>query len=262
MQCRYKEKLIFAGEMVFGVVYPTFRKAGARRGKYKETSEVQKKLNERKSRERLTWLIHANFGKGDLALHLTYADGYLPESEEAFEKDIKNYMRRIGRLYKKAGIRLKYVYVTEYSESGRPHVHIIMSGGRSRDALEEAWGMGRCNADRLQFNECGIVDLARYITKSERGKGKRRWCASRNLDKPVEKTNVHQWSRKQMVEVDEVGNPHKRFADLYPGYWLAEFPRVEKNGVNGGMYMEFVLYKPDGVNLAGYRKKRRGGESV
>lgn len=255
MQCRYKEKLIYAGDMIFGVVYPVFRKSGARRGKFKETSEIQKKLNERKSTERLTWLIHANFGKEDLALHLTYADGYVPESEEDFEKDVKNYIRRISRLYKKAGICLKYVYVTEYSETGRAHVHMILSGGVDRDMLENAWGMGRCNADRLQFNECGIVDLAKYITKSERAKFRRRYVTSRNLAKPVEKTNVHQWSRKQLTEVDEVGNPHKKFADLYPGYWLSEFPKVEKNGVNGGMYMQFVLYRPDGENLVEYRKK-------
>ena len=260
MQCRYKEKLIYAGDMIFGVIYPVFRKPGARRGKYRETSEIQKKLNERKSTERLTWLIHANFGKGDLALHLTYGDGCVPESEEAFERDVKNYIRRIGRIYKKAGIYLKYVYVTEYSETGRAHVHMILSGGVDRDVLEGAWGMGRCNADRLQFNECGIVDLAKYITKSERAKYRRRYVTSRNLCKPVEKTNVHQWSRKQLTEVDEVGNPHKRFADLYPGYWLSEFPKVEKNGVNGGMYMQFVLYKPDGENLTWYRKRQERGK--
>ena len=260
MQCRYKEKLIYAGDMIFGVVYPVFRKSGARRGRFKETSEIQKKLNERKSTERLTWLIHANFGKGDLALHLTYGDGCVPESEEAFERDVKNYIRRISRLYKKAGICLKYVYVTEYSETGRAHVHMILSGGVDRDVLEGAWGMGRCNADRLQFNECGIVDLAKYITKSERAKYRRRYVTSRNLCKPVEKTNVHQWSRKQLTEVDEVGNPHKRFADLYPGYWLSEFPKVEKNGVNGGMYMQFVLYKPDGENLTWYRKRQERGK--
>lgn len=259
MQCKYREKLIFAGDMIFGVVYPVFRKAGARRGKFRDTSETQKKLNERRSREWLTWLIHANFCKGDYGLHLTYDDGHLPGSEEQFERDIKNYIRRIKRLYKKAGVEMKYVYVMEYSETGRAHLHIIISGGVSRDALEEAWGMGRCNADRLQFNECGIVDLAKYITKSERAKYRRRYVTSRNLVKPVEKTNVHTWSRKQLTEVDEAGNPHKRFADLYPGYWLSEFPAVEKNGINGGMYMTFVMYRPDGANLAKCRKRKERG---
>ena len=255
MQWRYKEKLVYAGDMIFGVVYPAFRKPGTRRGKFRESTEIQKKLNERKSRERLVWLIHTNFGKGDYALHLTYEEDCLPDSEEAFEKDIKNYIRRLTRIYRKAGATLKYVYVTEYSDAGRPHAHIIVSGGVDRDTLESVWGLGRCNADRLQFNECGVVDLARYMIKTERAKGRRRFCTSRNLDKPAERTNVHTWSRKQIEEVDAVGNPHKRFADLYPGYWLSEYPAVEKNGVNGGMYMTFVLYRPDGDNLAWYRRK-------
>lgn len=260
MQCKYREKLIYAGDMIFGSVYPVYRKAGIRRGKYRETSEIQKKLNERKSRERLTWTIHTNFGKGDIALHMSYADTNLPETEEQMERDTKNYIRRIGRLYRKAGICLKYVYVTEYSENGRPHVHMILSGGVDRDTLENAWGLGYCNADRLQFNECGVIDLSRYMMKQERAKGRRRYCTSRNLDKPVERTNVHTWSRKQLEEIADAGNPHKRFADTYPGYWLSEFPNVEKNGVNGGVYMTFTMHKPDGENLAWYRKKAwKGG---
>lgn len=258
MQCRYREKIVYAGDMAFGVVYPAYRKPGTRRGKYRETTEVQAKLNERKARERLTWLAHANFGKGDYALHLTYAD--VPDTEEQFENDIKNYIQRIRRLYRKAGCELRYIYVLEYSEVGRAHVHMLVTGGVGRDALEEAWGKGRANCDRLQFNECGIVDLARYLVKEGRKKGQRRWAGSKNLVKPVEKVNAHVWSRKQLKEVDDMPNPHKAFADKYPGYWLAEFPAVYKNGFNGGYYMTFVLYRPDGENLAWYRRKKEGTE--
>lgn len=258
MQCRYKEKIVYAGDMIFGYVYPVYRKAGARRRKFRETTEVQAKLNEIKSRDNLAWVIHANFGKGDMVLHPTYSEECLPESSEQFEKDVKNYMRRIKRIYARCGVECKYVYVMEYSESGRPHLHMVISGGVGREVLEEAWGLGRCNSDRLQFNEVGVVDLARYISKDRRC-GKHRYVCSRNLKKPVEKTDVHQWSRKQIKEVEDSANPHKRFADTYNGYWLAEFPHVEKNGVNGGMYMSFVMYKPDSENIVTYRK--RGGRS-
>lgn len=254
MQCKYKEKLIIAGDMIFGTVYPTFRKAGARRGKFRETTEVQAKLNEKKSIEWMTYLTHANFDKHDYVLHPTYRDGCLPESEEQFEKDIKNYIRRLKRIYKKAGKELKYIYAMEYSDTGRPHLHIILSGCVDRDVLEEAWGKGRCNADRLQFNECGIIDLSKYVGKSRRS-GKRRYVTSKNLTKPIEKTNMHHWSRKQLKELDESGaNPHKKFADTYHGYWLAEYPRIEKNGINGGMYMTFVMFNPECDNLVWYRK--------
>lgn len=264
MQCKYKEKLVYAGDMIFGMVYPTFRKAGARRGKFRETNETQKRLNERKSREHLTWMIHANFSKDDYVIHPTYNDSQMPESEEAFEKDTRNYIRRLKRLYSKAGVELKYVYVMEYSDGGRPHLHIVVSGGVDRESVENAWSKGRCNTDRLQFNECGVVDLSQYIAKGRRS-GKRRYVTSKNLAKPVERTNVHTWSRKQLKELNESGaNPHKRFAGVYEGYWLAEYPQIEQNGINGGMYMNFVMFNPDSDNLEWYRKteeyKRRKEE--
>ncbi len=282
MQVRYREKIVYAGDMIFGAVYPTFRKAGARRGKFRETSEIQAKLNERKSLDRLTWAIHTNFGKSDYVLHPTYRTSCLPESEEAFEADARNYIRRLKRIYKKQGVELRYIYVMEYSDSGasrfegthefaqgaklcgRPHLHIIVSGGVDRSVIEEAWGKGRCNADRLQYNECGVVDLSSYIGKQRRC-GKHRYVTSKNLRKPVEKTNVHTWSRKQLKELEESGaNPHKKFADAYHGYWLSEYPHIEKNGINGGIYMTFTMFRPDSVNLAWYRRteeyKRRKEE--
>ena len=264
MQCKYKEKIVYAGDMIFGTVYPTFRKAGARRGKFRETSETQTKLNERKSLEWLTWLVHENFDRQSYVLHPTYRDTCLPCSEEQFERDIKNYIRRLKRIFKKAPAEFKYIYVMEYSDSGRPHLHIIISGGVDRALLEEAWGKGRCNADRLQYNECGVVDLSRYIGKNRRS-GKHRYVTSKNLHKPIEKTNVHTWSRKQLQELDESGlNPHKKFADAYAGYWLSEYPRFERNGINGGIYMTFTMFRPDSENLVWYRRteeyKRRKEE--
>lgn len=264
MQVRYREKIVYAGDMIFGAVYPTFRKAGARRGKFRETSEIQAKLNERKSVERLTWLIHENFGKEDYVLHPTYRTSCLPESEEAFEADARNYIRRLKRIYKKHGVEFRYIYVMEYSDSGRPHLHIITSGGVDRSVLEEAWGKGRCNADRLQYNECGVVDLSSYIGKQRRC-GKHRYVTSKNLRKPVERVNVHTWSRKQLQELDESGaNPHKKFADAYHGYWLSEYPHIERNGINGGIYMTFTMFRPDSDNLVWYRRteeyKRRREE--
>lgn len=47
---------------VFGVVYPTFRKAEQRKGKYRETDEVRRKLEERR---KLMELLHANFAERD-----------------------------------------------------------------------------------------------------------------------------------------------------------------------------------------------------
>ena len=159
MQCRYKEKIIEAGDMIFGAVYATYRKPGKRRGKWKPTSETQEKLNDRHARERLTWTVHANFTKKDYVITLTYAEGCYPESEERFEKDTRNYIDRLRRIYKKAGKELKYIVIKAFGENGRCHLHIIVSGGVDREVVENAWEYGRRNTRRLQFNVCGIVDL-------------------------------------------------------------------------------------------------------
>lgn len=255
MQCKYKEKLIYAGDMIFGVVYGTFRKSGRRRGKFRETSDIQAALNDRHAREYLTWLIHANFDRNSYALSLTYDDSCYPEDEKRFELDVRNYIAKLKRLYKKADAELKYIVIKAYGESGRCHLHILLSGGVGREVLENAWSFGRTNADRLQFNECGVIDLSRYLF-DQRQAGKRRWSASKNLVKPAEKTNEHVYSRRELKEILDSSNPHKYFADKYSGYWLSEFPDVRKNAVNGSYYMTFVMYKPSSLNLEKYSRRK------
>ena len=255
MQCRYKEKLIYAGDMIFGVVYGTFRKSGKRCGKFKETSDIQKALNERHSRENLTWTIHANFDKSSMAVSLTYDDGCYPETEERFEKDVRNYIAKLKRLYKKIGAELKYIVIKAFGESGRCHLHIIISGGADRDTVESLWEYGRTNADRLQFNECGVVDLSRYLA-GQRRVGARRWSGSKNLVKPVEKVNEHTYSKRELKAIWDAGNPHRFFAERYNGYWLSEFPEVKKNTINGSYYMTFVMYRPDSENLVEYARRK------
>ncbi len=255
MQCKYKEKLIYAGDMIFGTVYGTFRKAGKRRGKFKETSDTQARNNARRAENKLTEMIHANFDRHSAAVSLTYDEGWYPESEERFDKDIRNYIARVKRLYKKANAECKYIIIKAFGEKGRCHLHIIFSGGVDRDDLESAWEYGRTNADRLQFNAQGVIDLSKYLA-DQRHAGKRRWSGSKNLVKPIEKTNEHRYSKRELMEIMDSGNPHKFFSDRYAGYWLSEFPEVQRNPINGSYYMTFVMYRPDSQNLESYARKR------
>lgn len=257
MQCRYKERLIYAGDMIFAVVYPTYRKGGKRRGRFRETSDIQKKLNERKALDSLTWTIHANFDKSSVVFSPTYADGCYPDDEAQFNRDARNFIARVSRLYRRAGKEFKYIIIRAYGEEhGRLHLHFIFSGGVDYSKIKEAWGMGRCNYKQLEFNECGVVDLSKYLF-DQRHVGARRWSGSRNLIKPVERINVHTYSKAEITEIAESGNPHKHFADNYPGYYLSEFPEIYKNPINAGYYMTFTMYKPDGKNLAHYARRER-----
>ena len=153
-------------------------------------------------------------------------------------------------------MEFKWVLIRAYSDTGRPHLHLIVSGGVDRSLVESAWGFGRTNADRLQFNECGVVDLARYLF-GQRNAGQRRWSGSQNLVQPAEQTNVNTYSKRDMEWLEACGNPHKFFADRYPGYWLSEFPELKKNPYNGSWRLVFTLYQPDSDNLEHYVRKGR-----
>ena len=269
MQTKYKERLTYCGDYIRGEVYPTFRGAGRRRGKFRTTSEVQKKLNERQAEFRLADTVHANFTRRDIALGLTYADRFVPEDEEAFRKDIRNFIARTKRIYRKAGIDLRYIIIPAWSEKGRPHVHMILTGGVDFQTLRDSWGMGRANWRPLEFDECGVMDLARYMAGQkkkagaghERKPGERRWSGSRNLVRPAQRSNVTHYSRAAMEEIADSSNPHKIFMDRYPGYSLSEFPEIRYNEVNRSYYMTFMLYRPDSDNLESYarREGRRNG---
>lgn len=265
MQCRYREKVLICGDWIYGEVHPTWRPAGKRRGKFRETSETQQKLNDRRAEIWLSAVAHANFVRGDYALHLTYADGNLPADAEGFERDIRNFAARLRRFYRKAGAELKYIVVRSWSGKGRPHIHMLISGGVEREAVENLWKNGHANCDRLEFNACGIADLAYYIGGQRREgktdevhrrlKGQRRWSGSRNLAKPVERVNLARYSREAMEEIADSGNPHGIFAARYPGYWLAEFPEIRQNPVTHAWELSFMLYRPDSWNLAAYARR-------
>ena len=124
--------------------------------------------------------IHTNFGKNGIGLHMSYARYKRPESEERVELDTKNYFRRVKRIYRKAGSVLKYVYITDYSATGRTHIYMILSGGVDQDTLEKAKASWEGTVEPLRVDDTGITQLLR---QEDRHKYKRRYCTSRNLDK-------------------------------------------------------------------------------
>lgn len=272
MQCRYREKFYQCGDMIFLSVVPAWRKSGKRRGRYRITSEDQKRLNEKYAMLRLQMTIHENFTCRDLRLDLTYGDRYLPEDEKQFRKDYQKFLRKLRAEYKKAGQELKYIVIPAYSGEGRPHVHLIVSGGIDYKVFTGCWEMGRVSWMPLEFDECGVIDLGFYYGSQkragktdkihERAKGQRRWSGSRNLRKPAERSDAHTYARHELEMIADAG-PAKRhlfFSLAYPGYWLSEQPDIRWNDVCKAWYMDAVLYRPDSQNLAAYA--RRGDDEI
>lgn len=113
-----------------------------KRGKKKKVSEPkQKNLNDKRAKRYFIQLANANFGEGDLAVHLTYAPEFLPDSYEEAIKIVINFLRRVAYLRKKRGLPpLKYLLITQMGRNGkRIHHHILMNGGLDRDEVESLW---------------------------------------------------------------------------------------------------------------------------
>lgn len=253
MKTIYREKRYYCGEYLDVYIFPTYRQSNGRRSRSKPTTAAQKKLNQRHREEKLVRLLHANFTPDDLEIHLTYT--VQPESEEEAARNARNYIRRIQRMRKKAGLPpLKYIVVTERGgKTGRYHHHITINGGLDRDAVEAAWGLGYANSRRLQFTETGLAGLGHYIVKKP--VGKKAWNASKNLIDPDPKARDGRISGRRAEELARDTTNNAEYEKLYPGYFLAEAGAFH-NDVNGGRYIVARFYRRDGKFIKPQRKTK------
>lgn len=165
---------------------PPQKKAIRRAHKQKESSPAQKKLNEKRRIRYFIRMVNSNFGKGDYTAELTYDNAHLPDSRDRILKDIKNYVKRMKRTCADPS-KMKYVYVISNNKSdgsaerARVHVHMFISGV-DRDVIEDKWGKGYVNTDKLQMNEYGAAGKAAYMARQS--KSERSWGSSQNLIKP------------------------------------------------------------------------------
>ncbi len=183
----YRTRTIKAGPVLECEVYPVYgrqQEHKARKAKANLSPERMQRANHQAAVRRIIRLANANFTSRDLHVTLTY-DGTPPEWDQC-QKDVRNFIRRMQRLRAKRGLeKAKYIYSIEDNESGlkkRIHVHMLLSGGISREEIEACWQRGWANADRLQPNEQGLAAIARYITKSQ--KNRKKWVCSQGLKQP------------------------------------------------------------------------------
>lgn len=242
----YREKNIYAGQYRETEIYfvSAQETKKSRKQKTKESLPKQKNLNLKNSRKHLTRLINANFDEHDLHLTLTYK--YQPDSDAQAKNDVENFIRRLKYRRKKLGLQeLKYIAVIEQKDKDgrktRLHHHIILTGDMPRDEIEIIWKKGRCNASRLQPDECGLAGLAQYITKNS-ASGKR-WSQSKNLKQPLITVNDHKWSKRKVAKLCE--SPSEReIEELYQGYFVSQ---VEQgiNDITGTMFINIMMRRKE-----------------
>ncbi len=255
MRCLYREKKHFCGDYLEVDIFPVFEQSHCRGKRRRPTTETQKKLNQRNAERKLIRLLNTNFTKNDIRFDLTYDADHRPATPEEAQKEMQNFLRRLKRYRKKRGLPdLKYIAVTEIGKrNGRCHHHIIMNGGVLIGELAEIWGRGYTTAKPLQFNDQGIVGIAKYLIK-EPILGKR-WSASKNLAKPKVTQRDGRLSRRKVREWHDSGADNRaEIEEIYEGYRLSEISPYY-NEINSGYYLTVMLCKK---SIPRQRKGRAG----
>lgn len=275
MRRKYREKIYKCGEYLEVDIFPVFAQSNRRRrAKYRPTSAMQEKLNQRHAEQELTRILNANFTARDISATLTYDRDSLPADREEAMRDVRNFLRRVKRLRAKMGLpEMKYVIIIG---GGRYHFHIPMSGGISAEELSALWGKGYLNVIHFQMNENGLEGHAKYVadqysedlfdgedllsgfdldeetgelTEREgnkvRRKGARRYICSKNIVRPEAEVREGKISAAKVEELATVDSASRgAFEKLYPGYSLSECVPYY-NEENGGYYLRVKMYRND-----------------
>ena len=256
----YRRRTTVSGPRIDAEVFPVFGrgvKTMLRRAKSQQTREAQQRANDERSRMRFIQLVEANFTEKDVAVGLGYAGD--PPTPDRVDKDMRNFLDRVKRRRIREGLpELKYAYAIGGDEmpaagySGkRPHVHIIMSGGIDRDELEEMWGKGIANCDRLQPRDEGLGGIAVYFTRQKQDrapkKGVKKWRRSRNLVQPIRRARDAKMpnSRVRRIAYDFENEAKSVMERLYPGYVLQKCT-VRYSDIVTGVYIRCVLRRMRG----------------
>lgn len=243
----YATKEIRSGDQLEVEIYPEFTKEQRNlipdEAKKNRQKQAQKNLNDKNSRKMCERVINENFTDRDIWATFTYSDDNMPASMEVAQKNMQNYIRRLNYQRKKQNLKnVRYVYVTECSDKGRWHHHIVMDGDIDMDTVEGTWNLGkRSEIRRLQKDENGLVGMARYITKEKGKKGKyqKAWTASKGLRKPKKKVNHYKTKQR---DVDRIVKGELKVCDHLMkwyakyGYEFAE-SEVRYNTFNGRFYI-------------------------
>lgn len=245
----YRTRTTVAGPRLEVEIYPILGRdaAGrARAAKKNETPESMKKLNRERAIRHLIQLADANLTDRDIHVTLTYRKA--PTEKRAYA-DVDNFIRTVKRRREEYGLSpLKYFYTVEGNENGTKeqlHAHVLMSGGISREELEEIWAKGWANADRLKPDERGLEAIIRYITKDQ----KKRLChKSRNMVKPKQRTSDSKVSNAKVKRIarDFDAEAKEIMEKLYPKYLFVDDVVKLSDSVDGAYIRVLMRRRPEG----------------
>lgn len=217
---------------------------GCRAGQRKTTPEEIAKSNMRQAARKLARKINANFKPGDWHVTLTYRRDGRPEPKQA-QKNLKELLNSLRKIYRDNGFTLKYIAVTEY-KSKAIHHHLIVNNvndGKktTSDYIRQLWkGAGRGNPKYVSLYDNGEYrKLADYLIKETEktfrdpdSPVRQRYSCSRNLIEPKPKSRMRE--TKTMWKMD----PKPR-----PGYYIDKDTLYNGTDKLGYPYQRYIMIK-------------------
>lgn len=188
----YIKEICKAGKTIEINKYYSFRwhtKGEKRENKADESSEAQKRVNQRQAETKLRRLLNNNFEDGDLLITLDFFRENLPRGSDEMQLHMSKAMRKLKALMHKDGEALKYVYVKEVGRKSSRHIHAVINKTKM-EYLRKVWPHGGIHIQPLYSNgNYGQIAayFIKYAIKTEESEGKligKRWYGSRNLKKP------------------------------------------------------------------------------
>lgn len=239
-----RENVYYCGNYMDVQIFPVRQtRKYQRRARFRPTSDMQAKLNERNRIDYLWRTVNLNFGLRDLAITLTYMDDDMreesAENEKRYLADWARFTRRLRKLYRERGLTLKYAALPHFAKnSSGYHFHVFMTGGVSFEEIEACWQLGIVHNEKLMFDENGVEGYIRYV---QGGKvGNKKWFCSKNLTRPEPKQTDGRITKKEMFlfQIED----KDAISALYPGY-VCTAVSWEYNELYGGEYARARFYK-------------------
>lgn len=247
--------------------------------KHRKTCKAVDRKNQEYSNRHIMRLIEANFPEGAAVVTLTYvypptddyammdttamSDAYrarrLPWDVERVRMDLRNWLARLRRRVKKVGgdPARQFKWLCRIEEGKEPpipgipakyHVHAIIEGpGLDCQTVKAFWEEkhGTCRVDPLGLKDDGSKRLANYFTKQKTGG--RWWSHSRNLKIVRPRVSDRKVSRRRLSHLacGVLADGKEILEKLYPGYQLAEPPRVTFSDYVAGAYIYARMRRRD-----------------
>lgn len=209
----YIKKTVSCGGNIFVYKYYAFRfgkKVLRGTNKFK-TPPCQKEVNRRIQADRNMWKFLANFKQGDWWVEFTYRQGTRPDDIDTASEHIQQTCRKLYKRFKRKGIELYYMRMTERGNFGGLHHHIIFRNNFDPGILVELWSYGKVIIDDV-YSE-NLIKLAEYFAKGRKATNDKRYSSSRNLIIPEPKVEIisrSSWAKepkpKQGYEIYDLHN--------------------------------------------------------